>query len=432
MCQFNNYDFLEFSSPHIGNTMNRNTQINRETFLENLRDALKNLYNFEYLRSSPLTEVFGIHTRFDSSRTLQKILVESINAFKPSPDEPDQSRAWRIFDSLFCCYVQQLKQQIVADQLCISPRQLRREQRIALESLADYLWDQYNLDSLSISATKNLTDLENSEVVKELGWVQDFQHSNPANLNQELDLVLEVTEHLRLKKSVIFERNIPDQLPPLALHPVALSQILVNVLNAAINRALPGAISINVKESDWLVEVDIQASEIDQAFPFTPVDQSPNLSIAKQLAALSSIQLSITNDDQDAFKVVLQLPIQEQVPVLLVDDNRDALDLFQRYTVGSRYRLVTTQDPNEILDLVSQNTPKLIVLDIMMPENNGWKILGMLKNHPLTIDTPIIVCTILPQRDLALSLGASDFISKPINREAFLSSLNQQSFLTIG
>ena len=67
----------------------------------------------------------------------------------------------------------------------------------------------------------------------------------------------------------------------------------------------------------------------------------------------------------------------------------------------------------------------------MMPENNGWKILGMLKNHPLAMSTPIIVCTILPQRELALSLGASDFINKPINREAFLSSLNNRAFLRL-
>jgi CheY-like chemotaxis protein len=128
----------------------------------------------------------------------------------------------------------------------------------------------------------------------------------------------------------------------------------------------------------------------------------------------------------------LLLPIQEQIPVLLIDDNEDALDLFHRYTTGSRYRLISTKDPGDILELVKKTNPEVIVLDIMMPETNGWTVLGMLKNHPLTAKIPVMICTILPQKDLAYSLGASGFINKPINRQDFLAALNQFGYPEMG
>lgn len=408
--------------------MQTTNHLSREIFIDNLRDALRNLYNFEFLRTSPLADLLDIQERFDKSRALQKILIESINAFKPPSDEPDQSRSWRIFDSLFCCFVQQLKQQIVADQLCISPRQLRREQRIALESLADYLWDQYKLDSKPHHSSPAPVTFETLDLEKELGWVQDLQPSQPAHLKEELEGVIEVLTPLCRQKVVTIEKDIPSHISPLAIHPVVLTQILVNILNAAVNRATDGKVIIVVQRVGWVVKVDIRVPKDIPSTQLNPVEKSINLSVASKLAELSSIQLEITREDHFYFWAKLYIPIQEQIPVLLVDDNQDALDLFHRYAVGSRYRLVSTRDPNEILGFVSQTDPRLIVLDIMMPETNGWKILGMLKNHPLTVDIPIIICTILPQRELALSLGASDFINKPISREDFLACLNQQNF----
>ena len=403
----------------------------RETFIEHLRDALKNLYNFEYLRTSPLTELFNLKDRFNSSLTLQQLLIDSINNFKPSSDEPDQSHAWRFFNSLFCCYVQQLKQQIVADQLSISPRQLRREQRMALEALADFLWNQYNLETAQSfdNHPPDIGHVENPEFVKELGWVQELQPSNPTSLEDVLVSVLSVTEPLRRDQGLIIKNQISEDLPPLAIHDVVLTQILVNLISAAINRAPEGVVTISTERKGWVVDVSILTP---QDKPTPPLAIGGNISLAIELSKLSSIELGFTENESVAFCANLLLPIQEQVPVLLVDDNEDALELFHRYTAGSRYRLISTQDPKDILSLAKKTNPQLIILDIMMPETNGWMILGMLKNHPLTTDIPIIVCTILPQEALALSLGASGFINKPINRQDFLRSLNLHVFSEMG
>ena len=61
----------------------------------------------------------------------------------------------------------------------------------------------------------------------------------------------------------------------------------------------------------------------------------------------------------------------------------------------------------------------------MMPQLDGWELLGRLRQHPRTSYIPIVVHTILPQEELALSLGASAFIQKPVTRQAFLAALDQ-------
>jgi len=122
----------------------------------------------------------------------------------------------------------------------------------------------------------------------------------------------------------------------------------------------------------------------------------------------------------------MSVPALEQLPVLVVDDNADTLQLLRRYTAGTRYQLITTQDPTQALSLAERFTPRLVVLDVMMPQMDGWKVLAQLRQNPLTGRVPIIVCTIIAQQEMALALGASDFVRKPVTRQAFLSALDRQ------
>jgi len=123
---------------------------------------------------------------------------------------------------------------------------------------------------------------------------------------------------------------------------------------------------------------------------------------------------------------MLILPALEQLPVLVIDDNADTLQLLRRYTADTRYRLITTQNPEQTLRLVEKFSPQIIVLDVMMPQVDGWKVLGRLRQHPLTAHLPVIVCTILAQEEMALALGASGFVRKPVTRQAFLTALDHQ------
>jgi CheY-like chemotaxis protein len=100
--------------------------------------------------------------------------------------------------------------------------------------------------------------------------------------------------------------------------------------------------------------------------------------------------------------------------------------MLERYTSDTRYRVVGTQDPEKALSLAESVSPQIIVLDVMMPQVDGWRVLGRLRQHPLTEHIPVIVCSILAQEELAFSLGASGFVRKPVTRQNFLAALDQQ------
>jgi CheY-like chemotaxis protein len=148
--------------------------------------------------------------------------------------------------------------------------------------------------------------------------------------------------------------------------------------------------------------------------------------MARQLVDLCGGELIFVGADEAPFSATVALPAVEQLLVLAVDDNVGTLQLFQRYTAGTRYRLVGTHDPEQALVIAENLCPQIIVLDVMMPQVDGWRVLGRLGQHPRTGHIPIVVCTILPQEELALSLGASAFIKKPITRQAFLATLDHQ------
>jgi CheY-like chemotaxis protein len=150
--------------------------------------------------------------------------------------------------------------------------------------------------------------------------------------------------------------------------------------------------------------------------------------MARQFAILfgGTLNVSAQGRPSQPLEVELALPIAERTPVLFIDDNADTLQLMQRYLTGTQYRFVGTRDPEQALDLAEDVTPKVIVLDIMLPGVDGWELLGRLREHPSVGGVPILVCTILPQDKLALTLGAAGFVRKPVSREALLAALNHQ------
>lgn len=406
-------------------------ELTREEFLRCLRNDLGHLYDAALLRSSPLATLVGVASRFDASLALRSILTEAIESLKPRDDEPSQSRAWRIYDSLFCCYVQRLSQQVVADQLGISTRQLRREQRTALEVLADRLWTQFDLEHKpregagveeNAPAQATVTSPTTSE---ELAWLKDIPLERPTDLDQALIAVLDLAQPLATQHRVHLETKMTGTLPGLSVHPVALNQTLLNLLSVAISQSLGNRVYISARPLRWDVEIQVRGVKSPSGSLDVSDDDTASLDMAHQLTELCRGRLTLSHDER-AFVATLTIPALDRLPVLAVDDNADTLQLLQRYTAGTRYRLVGTRDPEQALGLAEKLSPQVIVLDVVMPQIDGWRVLGRLRQHPLTSHIPIVVCTILAQEALALSLGASAFIRKPITRQALLTALDHQ------
>ena len=120
--------------------------------------------------------------------------------------------------------------------------------------------------------------------------------------------------------------------------------------------------------------------------------------------------------------IVVGLPAHGPT-VLIVDDNAGLVDLLQRYLADQPYRVMTATGGREGLRLAREAAPSVIVLDVMMPEMDGWEILQRLRTYPDTAQTPVIICSAVGEPELAQSLGATAFLQKPVRREDFLTAL---------
>jgi CheY-like chemotaxis protein len=122
---------------------------------------------------------------------------------------------------------------------------------------------------------------------------------------------------------------------------------------------------------------------------------------------------------------MLRLPLAVQKAVLVIDDNVDAQRLFERYVAGTCYRCVGIRAPEEAVAMAVQVEPCAILLDVMLPGIDGWELLERLREHPTLARVPVIVCTILPDEEMAFTLGAAGFLRKPVTRQALLSALDR-------
>jgi CheY-like chemotaxis protein len=115
--------------------------------------------------------------------------------------------------------------------------------------------------------------------------------------------------------------------------------------------------------------------------------------------------------------------VRQRQMILVIDDNPDAVALLERYVTGTPYEIVPAYEADEGFRLAQNLMPGWIVLDIMLPRVDGWKMLQNLKSHPRTHAIPVMVCSVLENPDLALSLGADAYLHKPPDRVRFLESL---------
>ena len=393
----------------------------REEFLASLREDLTHLYDAEHLRRSPLAALLGVADRFDTAAALRRILSGAIDSLRPPDDTPPRARAWLAYEALSGCYIQQLGQRAVAEELGLSVRQLRRELRDALEQLVDELWRQRE----PTPAWQGVASRPSRE---ELLWLKDLPPGEPTDLGQTTSEVFRLAGPLAAQRGVQLTSSVDEATPHVAVHPVALTQSLLSLLTVAVTRAdAGGRVHVSARSAERTVIVLVQSTPSPVDSVPTTEDEISSLELVDDLAELCGGTLVVSPESSGAFSATLSYPALAQAPVLVIDDHADTLQLLQRYTIGTRYNLVTTRDPEQALSLAEKVSPTVIVLDVMMPQVDGWHVLGRLREHPSTRDVPIVVCTILAQEALALSLGASDFVRKPVTRQDFLAALDRQT-----
>ncbi len=101
--------------------------------------------------------------------------------------------------------------------------------------------------------------------------------------------------------------------------------------------------------------------------------------------------------------------------VLVIDDDANVRDLMERSLTKDGYHVITASDGPQGLEQVKKCKPAVITLDVMMPGMDGWALLTALKADPDTADIPVIMMTIVDDKNMGFALGAADYLTKPID-----------------
>jgi hypothetical protein len=111
--------------------------------------------------------------------------------------------------------------------------------------------------------------------------------------------------------------------------------------------------------------------------------------------------------------------------VLVIDDEAAVRDLMQRFLVKEGFRVATAAGGDEGLRRARELHPDAITLDVMMPGMDGWAVLAALKADPAVADIPVIMLTIVDDRNLGYALGAAEYLTKPVDRERLVAVLKK-------
>ena len=112
--------------------------------------------------------------------------------------------------------------------------------------------------------------------------------------------------------------------------------------------------------------------------------------------------------------------------ILVIDDDTELCELLKDYLKLEGFEVEAVYNAGIGVQRALSGEHVLVVLDVMLPDVDGWELLGRLQEHPHTRTVPVIVCSILPEEQLAASLGAASFLRKPISRQDFLAALDRQ------
>jgi CheY-like chemotaxis protein len=117
--------------------------------------------------------------------------------------------------------------------------------------------------------------------------------------------------------------------------------------------------------------------------------------------------------------------IPANTAVLVVDDDPSVLDLLKRYLSKEGYLVECVSSGEEGLERARQISPMAIILDVMMPHKDGWAVLQEIKSDPVLKSIPVVMYTMVDEKNFGLAIGAAEYLIKPVSKEKILQVLEK-------
>lgn len=409
----------------------------RDPTLGLLHNALAHFHELPFLSDHPLSAQLG-QEGAATPAALQRRLLSAIEQLRPIADTAPGAPLWRQYYYLRWRYLEGRDLAHIQQDLAIGDRQARREHHAALATLAVTLGlvtgpshpplppadgegrdDDPATDGEPAAATALAAELARmeEEATIELVDLRPLAADTSA-LVASLATRHRVTIRLALADGVAVVGT-----------PTMLRQLLLNLLGYLLNHYPGRDLWVTAQDGDSEVALRFRLEHPAPAQCLAPSPPGAGEAVARMLDAARRLaeaqggRLVVLGDDSGATEAVLALPMAHAMTVLVVDDNPDIAHLFRRYLHGTACRVVQARHQADIIEVASRMRPDVITLDVLMPIQDGWDLLRQLRDHPTTRAMPIIVCSVLPERELALSLGVDGFLAKPVTRQSLRAAL---------
>jgi signal transduction histidine kinase/CheY-like chemotaxis protein len=323
------------------------------------------------------------------------------------------------------------------------------------------------------SAGKHLLTLINDvlDLSKiEAGRVELFNET--FELKQILDDVMKTSSPLAQKNDNELIIDYKTEIDFVTADQTRVKQVVLNLISNACKFTEKGKITIGVnkilRDGGDLISIDVSDTGIGMSDEqmsklfnsFVQADSSTTrkyggtglgLTISKQLAKLMGGDVVVNSElgkgttftatfladfigASDSVKKLNQQPsslIENVVSldnstgktVLIIDDDPTVSELMKRQLLKENYKVIVAPNGKEGIRLARDIRPDVITLDILMPEMDGWSVLRTLKADPKVSDIPVIMASILDEKNKGFSLGAADFLSKPVQKEYLMKSI---------
>ena len=396
-------------------------------FVSALTDAYEHLYDLVHLRTHALTPLLVRDpnlNRKESAWELQRLLLAVIEEIDPGPQAPVTSREWRRHRLLELHYADGLTAQAVSDQLAISRRHYYRELEVAIDALAQILWDRF-VRRQTITPESPAAD---NSAMSRLELLR-----SEASRAAHMERYERLTEIVSGVHAILNERleaqgvqvllQFPESMPNIAVESHLLRQLLMAAVGFVADVANRATLNIRAEYEAESVLLTLSLDQTGNELLISDPRIQSRLDSLREVASLSNLRTITLESEMHLRGFQFVLPVQPQDTVLVVDDNEDTLSLIQRYLNRHNYRVVVTRTAEDALGLARQLQPVAVTIDLMMPDIDGWELLQTLRHQPETQAIPIVVCSILRQQELALSLGATAFLEKPVTEDALVELL---------
>lgn len=357
----------------------------------------------------------ALHTsRMEEMRAL---LIDVIGSLQPSGDTPATARANRLYDLLRLRFIDELPQHECARRLGLSLRHLRREQQSAIHLIAERLWPQgAHADELpSPNDEQPLT--WRTQLQQEFSALQQYAIEDDTNLATVLREAVALHNVLGIHPEVQVTVGAVRDETMVAVHPAVLEQIVFIAIDKLAGNGITREIVVSDTSQPPWSRITLQSR------PASP-DSLPADDFVAETMAVHGGRASIHYVAGWAM-IDLILPAREKSVVLIVDDNIDLVHFYRRYLEGTEYEILHVSQGGDVWKVVARRRPDLIVLDLMLPDVNGWHLLHELLQHPTTSGIPVIVCSVIEQETLAKKVGAAAYLAKPVHRQAFIQTLDR-------